>query len=377
MAKFDTSAQNKQADAGRAAARIAEQQLKKAQKNLKKVIQQEHEQSHHSFWGKVFKVAAVIGVVIGVVAFIAVGQPEIALAIGLAGGAAMGGLFQKGAEVMSKFLQSIGVPPQVANIVADATILALTVVLTMGYGEVAGLEVGAEMAAEEATEKAATEAAADSEGMLSRVQDLASELKDTVSDKLGSISRAIGPKVGLTMTTAGTALTNLNIAEDLLAALPLSEKEKKKLLPLMEVIQTLIAILTAVVGGGALSTAASTTAEAGEEANAFQKLQAFLSKNPGFLLSIQRWVNAGAGTGSGVVNLLNGISEPKIAQATKNIGEAHGEQILADRIQSMANQNVTKMGDTLSNDINIVTAELNVVDHLGDVMGKVAQATSA
>lgn len=381
VTQFDTETQNSQAEAGRAAAKVAGHMLDKAQKNLEKVIKQEHEQEHRSFWGKVFKVVAIVGVVVGVVAFMALGQPEIALAIGLGGAAAMSGLFQKGADVISKLLQSIGVPPQIAAITADAIILAITVVATMGYGEVADLEVGTEMVAEDAAEETATEAAGESEGLISRVQDLATELKGTISNKIGSLARAIGPKVGLTLTIAGTALSNLNVAQDLLNALPLSEKDKKKLLPILEVIQVMVAILSAVVGGSALSTAATSTTEVAEGANVLRKgiakLQTLLQENPGFLLSAQRWINAGAGTGSGVINLLNGISELQVSQATKNMGEAYAGQLIADSASSMANSGVTHMGDVFANDIKTVSAELQVVDHLGDVMGKVAQATIA
>ena len=384
IANFDTTVQNKQADAAKAAAKIAEEMMSKAEKELKQLEKQEHEQSKRSFWGKVFKVAAVVAIVVGVVAFIALGQPEIALAIGVAGAAGMAGLYEDAAKGLSKLLQLMGVPPKIADITADAIVMAVTIFLTMGYGEFAGLEAGAEIVGEEVAEETATEGSTEeTESLMSRAQNMLSDLKDAIGNKAGQLSRFIGPRVGLTMTVGATALSNLNIAQDLLAALPLSEKKRKKLFPIIEAVQILAALLTALLGGGGLSTAttASVAADAGEEATtaqkAFAKLDQFLSENPGVFLNLQRVINLGAGTGSGVVRLLNGLTELEIAKATEKLGAAQAEQQIATSIEAMADSGIRQSGQVFKNDIDIVSEELEIVHHMGDFLGETAQLTTA
>jgi len=388
IAQFDTTVQNKQADAAKAAAKIAEEMMSKAEKELKQIEKQEHEQSKRSFWGKVFKVAAVVAIVVGVVAFIALGQPEIALAIGVAGAAGMAGLYEDAAKGLSKLLQMMGVPPKIADITADAIVMAATIILTMGYGEFAGLEAGAEIVGEEVAEETATEAATEgsseaTESLMSRAQNMLSDLKDAIGNKAGQLSRFIGPKVGLTMTVGATALSNLNVAQDLLAALPLSEKKRKKLFPIIEAVQILAALLTALMGGGGLSIAAtaSAAADAGEEPTtaqkAFVKLDQFLSENPGVFLNLQRVINLGAGTGSGVVRLLNGLSELEVAKATEKLGAAQAEQQIAMSIQGVADSGIRQSGQAFTNDINTVSEELEIVHHMGDFLGETAQLTTA
>lgn len=384
IANFDTTVQNKQADAAKAAAKIAEEMMSKAEKELKQLEKQEHEQSKRSFWGKVFKVAAVVAIVVGVVAFIALGQPEIALAIGVAGAAGMAGLYEDAAKGLSKLLQLMGVPPKIADITADAIVMAVTIFLTMGYGEFAGLEAGAEIVGEEVAEETATEGSTEeTESLMSRAQNMLSDLKEAIGNKAGQLSRFIGPRVGLTMTVGATALSNLNIAQDLLTALPLSEKKRKKLFPIIEAVQILAALLTALLGGGGLSTAAtaSVAADAGEEATtaqkAFAKLDQFLSENPGVFLNLQRVINLGAGTGSGVVRLLNGLTELEIAKATEKLGAAQAEQQIATSIEAMADSGIRQSGQVFKNDIDIVSEELEIVHHMGDFLGETAQLTTA
>ena len=388
IANFDTTVQNKQADAAKAAAKIAEEMMSKAEKELKQIEKQEHEQSKRSFWGKVFKVAAVVAIVVGVVAFIALGQPEIALAIGVAGAAGMTGLYEDAAKGISKLLQLIGVPSKIADITADAIVMAVTIILTMGYGEFAGLEAGAEIVGEEVAEETATEAATEgsaeeTESLMSRAQNMLSDLKEAIGKKAGQLSRFIGPKAGLTMTVAATALSNLNIAQDLLTALPMSERKRKKLFPIIEAVQIFAALLTALMGGGGLSTAAtaSVAADAGEEATtaqkAFAKLDQFLSENPGVFLNLQRVINLGAGTGSGVVRLLNGFSDLEIAKATEKLGSAQAEQQIAMSIEGVADSGIRQLGQAFTNDINTVSEELETVHHMGDFLGETAQLTTA
>ena len=356
LAKFDEAAQMKQSEAAQASVKVAQHLMDKAEKTLKKIEKEHHQQDHRSFWGKVFKVVAVVAVVVGVVAFLAMGQPEIALAV--AGAAGISGLDKMAEKGISKMLQAMGVPPNIANILADVLLTAVIVLGTFGYGTAAGIEASAEVATEEAAEESTESLGQKAGGLLEKIKSF------------------VGPRGGLTIVNGATTWGSLNTVQNIVEVLPVGGKKKRDALIALEVIEVVTTVIAALVGGGGVSTAATgetVATEASTLKNAMTKVEQFLNQYPSLPMALQGGMSGIGGLGSNLVQLLNGLDQLQMAHEMKHLATYKAGQLLANDAMEIADRGVTHSTKSFQTDIQIVDAMLESADQLTDVMGDTAQ----
>jgi len=337
--------------------------------------------------------AVVVTVVIAVIAIVVAPEmlPGIALGLGLAIASMTGGT-QDLQKLLAGALVKAGVPPEIANITVDVAILAVTIIAAVLTGNAMGVETAAEVGTGEAAEVGVEAAGEASEDAASQAAQAMKNFLSKPGELFTRLTRAIGPKAGLAILCGSEVLGGLPLARDVVSVLPIAQKEKDKLLPIFEAIQMIIALIGALVGGGAFSTAAtSTLSEVDESAGmlkqAAQKLRLMLQtlneNMEGLLPSLQKnllrldaGLNLSASLGSAALGTANSNSELKIARATKKLGPVKGDWVLANTTLEMANAALRKTVKQSNQDLENLGYLYDGLSHFGDVWQTVAQQTA-
>lgn len=385
--KFDAQLETNNSKIAGLSAIGAQHQMKKANEQLKKIEEVEKEQSKANFWGKVIRDVGIAASITAGVILCAMGMPMAAIIVAAVGIAASTGLMLKARNELSKGFEIMGFPPAVSDLLADAFLAVIVIGGTFGLAGVGGAEVAGEVAAEtaaetatEATTEATTEVA--SETTEEVTEEESQSLIDKAKELIGKVSEKTRTRIGATLVNQSQLVGGLNVAKDIVDALPGSDKKKGKLMMIFEIIQTVEMILTALVGGGAMSTATTSTlaGEAGEETSQLMKgvmnLKNFLQDNSEALMKFQALLNGGIGAGSATIQITAGINKLHVAEAREKLAGYQEIQTLVQDNVTTADDGIKSAGQAAKSDATYVSELNEIARHLTDVMGTVAQLTA-
>ena len=356
IAQFDTKEQEYHADAANISAQVSQKMADKARAQIKKIAAEKEKAEHRSLWGKIVKdVAPALGITVGLVLCFVLG-PEVGIPIMLLSLALAFELPQKLAGLIAKALEALGVPEKLAKPLADLIVFVMIVAVMVFTAGAGAPEEGAELAAEEGAEEGTEEGASEK----------------TLVNK---VLEGIGKRGGMGLTASSQLLGSLNFSGDIINAIPMSDEKREKFGLILEIVQMVTSLLMGIVGGGAL--AANPAAQLGEESSLFTKVQQLLLDHPTVLTATLSAIEASAGTASAAYQFVSSFDKYKISDYMKKLAPIQANQMLASDTVKLADQSVQQSSKQYGIDIEAIDEMLNTVYHMTDVMGAVAEKTSA
>lgn len=381
---FDASQETNNSKIAGLASIGAQHQMKKANEQLKKIEKAQHQQDKTNFWGKVIRDVGIAASIIAGVILCAMGMPIAGIVVAAVGIAASTGLMKMARDELAKGFVLMGFPPAISDLLADAALAVLVIAGTLATGGIDGAEIAGEVAGEAAAEtatEAATETAteATTEVAEETTEEESQNLIGKAKELIGKVNKTIGPRVGAALVNQSQLVGGLNIAKDIVDALPASDKRKGNLLMIFEIVQTVEMILTALVGGGAMSTGATSAlvGEAGEETSqamkVLTKLKNFLQDNSGALMKLQSILKGSVGAGSASIQIISGVNELQIANAKTKLAGYQEIQTLAQDTVTLADNGIKNAGQVAKEDATYVSEMNDIARSLTNVMGTTAQ----
>ncbi|MBS0605010.1 MAG: hypothetical protein JSS60_08280 [Verrucomicrobia bacterium] len=336
-------------------------QVKSAQDQLNKVLDS---LKSSGFWGDLLKaLEVVVGVVIAAIACLC-GQPEIAAIVLVMTVLAVSGAMDKITQGISQLLQDMGVPPDVANVLASVIVIAITIAVTVmtcgaGAGAVAEevtdataetLEEGIEMtdmasntAQDTATETTNTvsQVAEDGQQATSKWQQLKNFVQKIIDNTFGQLSKS----TNLGIMAGSMAVGDTNFGQYLATLILSHMKDGKEKDALQAIIETIVDLMAALAGMGAGAAAASMSA-----AQQFNNVSNMLRGLQGLAL--------GAGLAQGGAEFAQGATQMNLASETEALGEDQAGVTVSQALLAMINAQSASDNKTLSGQLKSHSEEM-------------------
>lgn len=283
IAKYADKKASSESKISEAERNIAQDNLNKANKALKKLMHEIEKQKTMGFWMKFGEVLA--GVLLTIVAVV-LEQPELLIAavICFAGAA---GLLSKASDGIAKGLEAMGVPPEVAKILGGVIVTLLVIALTAGAASFAGVGTGAAAAADTAAD--ATEEGMEMTEMGASIGEDAGEATSETADSSNALSKAakvfkklnffrkFGAKTNLMIMAGAQSASQTKVLSNIVGELAYAiaegtghkkeaEKDKKEAEMIAGIIVELMTVIASVGSISALGEGASSAANMAEDA---------------------------------------------------------------------------------------------------------------
>jgi len=307
-----------------------------AKQNLDKAIKQLEAIQNESWWQKLIGwIVAIVSAIAAIVTF----NPELLVITAISVMAATG-LLSKITQGIADVLEDMGVPKDIANVVAAAVLVIIIMICSLGTGEGAAAEVVAETATEDGVEMAnmAGEAAEDATAATENTASNASTFMEKAGAFFKKINlfnrlslRANTMIVGVVQGIASTGLVT-NIAQLIMDHTKMSKEEQEKIQEILSLIVAFIAVIVSL--GGTAASAEKATAQASSKL--FQ-----LSRNLSLIGGISQGVGQAA---EGGLQISQGVLEADLAKIKASM----------ELLMVAMNMNNTNMTEDQKNDADII-----------------------
>ena len=321
-------------------------------------------QKHHGFWGHFLNISVDVAMGAAILGSLATGDVAGALLMGGLMAATMTGGQQAMANGISKGLQDLGVPENIANIAAAATVIVAFAAAGAGLGSIDSVGEAAEGAEalgnsarsmEEVAEVSAEEGSAtvgsEEEGLLDVggtnifEEGVSSDEAEKASEKAPSkAKKMIGS--ALMAGSATTGAVSMDLTQSIVALADPSGANQKLITALIEIVFMVASIGGSMAGAG-LSISTST------EGTAMKAVQAGLKGAQGAFMA-----------GEGVVSIQTGIT-------TKNIAETNAE---LTTLHALSSRNTEMLKDTTKRTSEILETYENILSETDFFSGDAAAA---
>lgn len=324
-------------------------------------------QKHHGFWGHFLNISVDVAMGAAILGSLATGDVAGALLMGGLMAATMTGGQQAMANGISKGLQDLGVPENIANIAAAATVIVAFAAAGAGLGSIdsvgeaaegaeavgngaRAIEEGSEMIDVTAEEGSAT-VGSEEEGLLDVggtnifEEGVSSDEAEKASEKAPSkTKKMIGS--ALMAGSATTGAVSMDLTQSIVALADPSGANQKLITALIEIVFMVASIGGSMAGAG-LSISTST------EGTAMKAVQAGLKGAQGAFMA-----------GEGVVSIQTGIT-------TKNIAETNAE---LTTLHALSSRNTEMLKDTTKRTSEILETYENILSETDFFSGDAAAA---
>ncbi|QVL55466.1 MAG: hypothetical protein KFB95_09200 [Simkaniaceae bacterium] len=333
--------------------------------NLDKEVEN---QKHHGFWGHFLNIAVDVAMGAAILGSLATGDVAGALLMGGLMAATMTGGQQAMANGISKGLQDLGVPENIANIAAAATVIVAFAAAGAGLGSIdsvgeaaegaeavgngaRAIEEGSEMIDVAAEEGSAT-VGSDEEGLLDvggsnifEEEGISTDEAEKASEKAPSkTKKMIGS--ALMAGSATTGAVSMDLTQSIVALADPSGANQKLITALIEIVFMVASIGGSMAGAG-LAISTST------EGTTMKAVQAGLKGAQGAFMA-----------GEGVVSIQTGIT-------TKNIAETNSE---LTTLHALSSRNTEMLKDTTKRTSEILETYENILSETDFFSGDAAAA---
>ena len=274
-----------------------------------------NKQKHHGFWHHFLNIAVDVAMGAAIIGSLATGDVAGALLMGGLMAATMTDGQQAIAGVVSKGLQDLGVPENIANIAAAAIVIVAFAVAGGELADVGEAAEGAEVAGngarsmEDAVEMEDFAAGSEEEGLLDIGGSSIFEEEGVSTDEAEKAAEKGSRKNGFRLM-AGSATTG-SVSEDMTKSIveltdPNGSGKSQKLIGILVELMFMVAAIGGTMGGAGLSFSAST------EGNAMKAVQAGLKGAQGGFMA-----------GEGIVSFQTGITTEKIGKTNAELTMIH------------------------------------------------------
>ena len=324
-------------------------------------------QKHHGFWGHFLNISVDIAMGAAIIGSLATGDVAGALLMGGLMAATMTGGQQAMANGISKGLQDLGVPENIANIAAAATVIVAFAAAGAGLGSIdsvgeaaegaealgngaRSMEEGLEMTGSAAEEGNAT-IGSEEEGLLDVgganifEEGVSSDEAEKAAEKAPSkAKKMIGS--ALMAGSATTGAVSMDLTQSIVALADPSGANQKLITALIEIV-FMVASIGGSMGGAGLAISTST------EGTTMKAVQAGLKGAQGAFMA-----------GEGVVSIQTGIT-------TKNIAETNSELTM---LHALSSRNTEMLKDTTKRTSEILQTYENILSETDFFSGDAAAA---
>ena len=321
-------------------------------------------QKHHGFWGHFLNISVDVAMGAAILGSLATGDVAGALLMGGLMAATMTGGQQAMANGISKGLQDLGVPENIANIAAAATVIVAFAAAGAGLGSIDSVGEAAEGAEalgnsarsmEEVAEVSAEEGSAtvgsEEEGLLDVggtnifEEGVSSDEAEKASEKAPSKAKKMAGSA-LMAGSATTGAVSMDLTQSIVALADPSGANQKLITALIEIVFMVASIGGSMAGAG-LAISTST------EGTAMKAVQAGLKGAQGAFMA-----------GEGVVSIQTGIT-------TKNIAETNSELTM---LHALSSRNTEMLKDTTKRTSEILETYENILSETDFFSGDAAAA---